>query len=119
MYLIVFCIFLSLSLILIALGLFRPEHSELSLVGFAFMFLLSFIIISGTLTNVTGTNTTSNFSYSVVGNYTLLTSSFENVENIYTPITLDNSHNFGYYLAIASIVGFIGTLIGLRGGFKN
>lgn len=49
-----FVVLLSLSLILIAIGLFRPEHTELALVGFVFLFLLSLVLIVGDLQYKTG-----------------------------------------------------------------
>ena len=30
-----------------------------------------------------------------------------------------NTHRFGLYLAIASVIGFVGVLIGLKGGWRN
>ena len=107
MDLILFVIFLSLSIILIALGLFAREHTELSIVGFVFLFLLAMILINQTLVYKIGTDTNS----TVTGNLTT-----ETTRDIYVPITADSStaHHFGYYLAVASIIGFVGGLIGLK-----
>jgi hypothetical protein len=49
--------------VLIALGLFRPEHTELSLVGFVFLFLLGIVILNGQLVYKIGTSTNSSFDY--------------------------------------------------------
>jgi hypothetical protein len=120
-----FGVFLGLSLILIALGLFRSEHTELSLVGFVFLFLLAMVVLNNQITYVIGTNTTSTFDYTynyAGSNLTLLTSSFEENNDIYGPINLGGnlSHTVGYWLAIASVIGFIGVILGLRKseGFK-
>lgn len=119
MDLILFGVFTAISFILIALGLFRIEHTELSLIGFVFLFLLSMVILNGQITYKIGTNTSSNFTYTPNAsgtNITLLTSSFEEVTDIYGPITLGGalSHSLGYWLAIASIIGFIACILGLK-----
>jgi hypothetical protein len=116
MDLILFAFFLIITFILITLGLFRPEHTELCIVGFIFLFLLSLTLLGNGLTHVTGTNTTSTFNYSIVGNNTLLTNSFEEVQNNYTTVSLENnlSHFIGYWLMIVAIIGFAGSLMGLR-----
>ena len=116
-----FVILLVLSLFLILLGLYRTEHTEFSLIGFLFLFLLSILILHQDVTYKIGYNTTSNFNYSYVGNDTVLTSSFETISDIYGPLDLDNtmSHYIGYYLAIASVLGFAAMLYGFKfGGFK-
>ena len=112
MELIIFVVFLVLSLILIALGLFIPEHSELSLIGFFFLFLLAMLILFGTITHKTGTQNNVTCEYAD-GN---LTGSIEEVTDIYTPITMDGtlSHSFGYWLALISVVGFIGVIVALK-----
>ena len=107
-------IFLVLSLLLIALGLYRPEHSELSLVGFFFLFLLSLIVIGGDIQYKVGINETY-----VYDNITL---DYITSRDLYA--TWDGeavysyggtlSHLIGYYMAVASAVGFIGVLVSLR-----
>lgn len=116
MFLTVYVVFLALSFVLVGLGLFRPEHTELSLIGFVFLFMLSFVLLTGNITIANGTNTSSQFNYTTNGNLTLLTSSFESVENLYTPISLEGSlaHIIGYWLAVGSFLGFLGILLGLR-----
>jgi len=32
---------------------------------------------------------------------------------------LFNTHRFGYFLAVASAIGFIGTLVSIKGGWKK
>lgn len=105
-----------LSLIIIALGLFNPEHTELSLIGFVFLFLLSLVIMNNNLTQLTGTETNSTFSYSTVSNFTLLSSSNELVANIYTPVDWNgiSAHLISYWLAISSVIGFIAVILSLK-----
>ena len=107
-----FLFFIGLSLALIALGLFRSEHTELTLIGFVFLFLLSLVILFSNITYKVGEQTNTSFFYTVNAtiNYTV-----ENKVDIYTPFTDTNTHNFGYWLAVLSVVGFIGSLLGLRG----
>lgn len=116
MDLILFGVFLVLGLVLITLGLFRPEHMELSLIGFLLLFLLAIIILNNQITYKTGTFTLSNFSYTSENNLTLLTNSSESVVDIYTETTLGGylSHVVGYYLALGAIIGFIGVIVAYR-----
>jgi len=122
MDLILFGVFMAIAFILIGYGLRFPEHTELSLIGFVFLFLLSMLIINNQLTFIIGTNTTSTFTYGAVGNNTFLTNSFEENLNIYGETSMGGalSHTLGYWLAVGSIIGFIGVLLGLKnsGGFK-
>lgn len=118
MELILFVIFLVLSFILIALGLFKSEHSELSLIGFLFLFLLSLIIITNSVSYQVGTQTNVSYFYQAVHepdthiiNYTTETST-----DVYVTSPDNNSftHTVGYWLAIVSVVGFIGVIVSLR-----
>lgn len=118
MDIVLFCVFIVISFTLIALGLFRTEHTELALIGFVFLFLISLNILNNTIEYKVGTNTSSTFNYTYVpvANGTLLTSSFESVTDIYDTVTLGGSlsHTLGYWLAVGSIIGFIGVILGLR-----
>jgi len=120
MDLVLFSIFVVIAFTLITLGLSHPEHTEMALIGLVFLFLLSMVILNNSITFKVGTNTTSNFtySYSPIANGTLLTSSFESVTDLYDTVTLGDSlsHTLGYWLAVGSIIGFIGVLLGLRKG---
>lgn len=114
MDLILFSVFLALSLALVALGLFRgQEHTELALVGFVFLFLLAMLIIAGDIQYKTGEQTNTTYTY----NNSTLTFTQENKIDVYGAFTASGafSHTFGYWMAIASIVGFIAVLVGLRG----
>lgn len=114
MELTLFCVFLALSLILIILGLTRTEHSELSLIGFVFLFLLSFTLIGQDLNYQTGETTNINYTY----DNTTLISELRITNYTYTSFDDDtgmfNTHRSGYWLAIAAAVGFIGVLLGIR-----
>lgn len=117
MILTLFCVFLVLSLVLITLGLKFTEHTELALIGFLFLFLLSLVILNENIVYEIGENVSSTFTYTGVGNNTLLTSSFETYTSNYEPITFDGgitSHLVGYWLALISILGFIGVILGIR-----
>ena len=114
MILTLFLVFLALALILITLGLFRTEHSELSLIGFVFLFLLSFIILNSNITYKIGTETNMTYSYNLLnGTYYVNATNELNIDK-YTNFSDSNTHNFGYWLVIASFIGFLGVLLGLR-----
>lgn len=103
---------------LIALGLYRLEHTELSLVGFIFLFLLSMVVIGDNLTYQTGETTNITNTHAVVNGSVVLTFSSE-VTTYDTSIYQDTSgffttHNFGYLLAVLSIIGMIGSLISIK-----
>jgi hypothetical protein len=109
-----FIIFFILSLIIIFLGFYRTEHSELALVGFVFLFLLSFLIIGNDIQYKTGVNTTTLYTY----DNATLNSTTEVSTDMYSPFTATSgfSHSFGYWLAVASIIGFVGVIVGLGRG---
>ena len=133
MILSLFIVFLLFTLIIIAIGLFRPDHTEISLIGFLFLFLLSIVILNGEIQYKTGQN----YTYSCLccnGEETQRTgeASYCDGENATLVVTqtIDNyatwesggtfSHIVGYWLSVASIVGFIGVILSLRHsrGFK-
>ena len=135
MELILFIVFLSLSLLLVTLGLIKSEHSELALVGFGFLFIMSLIIINGDIQYKTGTKevyvygnnyTGYHWDY-VVGNPSIndVNLFHSNQTNIYSSmqdISIAGGfffHLVGYWLAISSVVGFIGVLASLKGGIKK
>jgi hypothetical protein len=114
MDLFLFCVFLALSVILIAMGLFRPEHAELSLVGFVFLFLLALLIIGQDIQYKVGSETNVTYNYGV-DNVTVQNTTEVSVDH-YDTFTAGGSlsHTFGYWLAIASLIGFIGVILSLR-----
>jgi len=120
-----FIIFLALSLILIALGLIVSEHTELALIGFVFLFLLSMLMINSDIQYKVGTET--NITNTLDATNTSILSSQIITRDSYATFTADTtlswlgrtlSHVIGYWLAIASIVGFAGVLMGYRKGAK-
>lgn len=100
---------LCIGLILVIIGLIKPNESAQALIGFFFLFLLSFPLMSGEVEYKTGENTTTTYAY-VSGN---LTSTEEVLKHSYTPFNDNLSRRFGLYLAIASAVGFAGVLYGI------
>lgn len=135
MYLVLFLIFLALCLALISIGIFRPEHTEFAIVGFAFMFILSFTMIQGDVQYKVGVNETNNYAClccedgSVIGepirgepssgctneNATLSIVSVEKVD-VYETFDAGGplSHFVGYWMAVLSFVGFVITIVGLK-----
>ena len=115
MILILFGVFVIFSLIFIALGLFFSEHTELSLIGFVFLFLLSFTVINNNLQYQTGQTKEINYTYNAD---TSLNATHEVVNNTYISFndttSKFNTHIFGYWLALASFIGFVGIILGLR-----
>lgn len=109
MYLVLFLVFLGLSLALITLGLFRPEHTEFSLVGFAFLFILSFVFISGDVQYQVGVNETN--TYGLVNGSYVITS----VQHVDVYETFESggllSHFVGYWLAVMAFAGFVIVLV--------
>jgi len=120
--------FVGISLVLIILGFWRSEHSELPLVGFFFLFLLSFVVMGNNLEYETGYSEFyvygDNYDYYHYDDYngttkeddlnlfhlnhTLQYSSYNDTTGVF------NTHLFGYFMAVVSAVGFAGTLFGLR-----
>jgi len=97
------------SLVLIIIGLTKPTESAQALIGFFFLFLLSFQILNGTLTYESGAVISHSYLYSNAS----LTSSQETVTYSYVPF---QDHTFGYYLAIGSAIGFFGVIFSLGRG---
>lgn len=110
MILTLYGVLVSISLILIYIGLNRPSESAQALVGFFLLFLLSLIIINGTLEYETGAQI--NTTYTYTGD--TVTDTSQTVSNQYAYFSDTTSHRVGYYLAIASAIGFIGVFFSLR-----
>ena len=105
-------------MVFVALGLYRLEHTELSLVGFVFLFLLSMVVIGDNLTYQTGETTNITNTHAVVNGTTVLTFSSEVTTYDYS-IYQDTSgffttHNFGYLMAVLSIIGAIGSFVSIK-----
>lgn len=126
-----YVVFLVISLVTIFLGFYRSEHSEFSLIGFMFLFLLSMVMIQGNIQYKIGE--TYNYSCLCCGEY--LNEREDLIYGAHVCEVTDNSsiymtsktdvygdftaggvlsHLVGYYLAVASSLGFAVTLISLR-----
>jgi hypothetical protein len=99
---------------MISLGLFRPEHSELALIGFVFLFVLSFVVLNTDLQHVTGVSTVYTYN-GVVPTQISNTIETDVYSNIPAGVLY---HTLGYWLIISSVIGFIGVLISLPRVFK-
>lgn len=115
----IFGVFALISLVLIVLGFIKEHHSEQALIGFVFLFLLSMEILGGSIQYETGTNSTSYAVYEAINDTANRTMVYSNDVIDYGTFNDSLSHRLGYYLAIASIIGFIGVVISLRRGMKE
>jgi len=111
MILSLFVVLIGIALILIIIGLVKHTESAQAIIGFAFLFLLSFIVMGGNLQYEVGVNVTSNYVYDVNG--TLIDTN-QQIDNIYDNFDDSTSFKMGLYLAVLSVVGFSGTLWGLK-----
>lgn len=107
MLLTLWAVLVALALCLIVLGLSKPEESAQALIGFLFLFLLSFSIINTDLEYKTGEFVSTNYTYSA-GNLSTTSQSITYAYDSY------GSHTIGFYLALGSGVGFILVIFGLR-----
>lgn len=112
MELYLFLAFLFVGLILVGLGLFFSEHTELAIIGFGFIFILSGLLLSGSVTQKTGEVTNVTCIYDA-GN---LTGGIEQTDFIYDNITWDGTLNksLGFWLGVLGVIGFVGVMIALR-----
>jgi len=116
MILILYVTLLALSLVLVVIGLTRSHESAQALLGFFFIFLLSFYIINGKVEYSNGANTTTEYHYSPT---TELNNTVEITRTNYTTYSDSYTHYIGVYLALAAAVGFAGVLFGLRRSNPN
>jgi hypothetical protein len=107
---------MTIAFLLVTLGFYRPEHTELPLIGFVFIFLLSLLLINNSIEYKTGQIIETNFTYTPIGGIYYVNTSSESTIDVYTTINSPSSlsHTLGYWLAICSVVGFIGVLVSLR-----
>lgn len=97
------------SFILVGIGLWRTEHSELSIIGFFFLFLLSFTILNSQLEIKTGETVTTTYTYDV-DNSTLLS----DVAVKQYDYEEYGSHMLGFWIIVGSILGVIILLVSLK-----
>ncbi len=117
MDLVLLVVFLILSFVLITLGLFKLEHTELALIGFVFLFLLSFSFLNSDITYKIGEDINTTYIYAGAN----LNTTLEFQRDVYDTYTagVDFSHSVGYWLAIISVLGFIGCFMGMPSFFKR
>jgi len=98
-----------ISIVLIGIGvIFIKEWSGVAIIGFTFLFLLSFIILQGNLEIQTGSNITSSYNYSLDGS---VDSTFQSNIYVYDYWDDSNSHIIGYFLAIISGIGTFSSIL--------
>lgn len=111
MILTLFGFIMIVALVMITIGLAKPSESAQALIGFSFLFILAIIIIGGNVQYKVGDEINSTYNYDsqnrVSGSTQITQERYENFND-------DTSHQIGYYLAIASSVGFAGVLYSLR-----
>ena len=107
MILILFGFLVAVCLTLIVIGLAKPQESAQALIGFFLLFLLSLIIVQGDLEYENGAVTNTSLTYNANGE---VTETDQTITYSYSNFDDETSHKVGYYLAIASAVGFIGVL---------
>lgn len=106
-----------LALVLVVIGLTRPLESAQALVGFVFLFLLATgVLMPGNLELEKGALTNTTYTYD---SFERVNFTQQNIAYSYESFNDSSSRQFGMYLAIASVVGFIGVLVSLRRTNKN
>lgn len=105
-----FCVLMLVALVMVAIGLSKPSESAQGLIGFFFLFLLGLTLLNGSLELKTGEITQTNYTYTG-GN---LSQTNEVTIYQYSNYNTGFFSNFGFYLCIASAVGFAGVLFGLK-----
>lgn len=109
---------MAIALILIIIGLARPTESAQALIGFGFLFLLSFVVLGNNLEYQIGEQKIITYSYdnitlsNTTETNTFLYTAYDDTTGIF------NTHRFGYFLAIASVIGFTGVLVSTKWRFE-
>jgi len=102
---------IGIALILIIIGLFKPQESAMALVGFTFLFFLSFTLMLGNLEYEVGANINTSLTYNVDGK---VTNTDQTVNYEYESFNAGNSRQMGFYLIIVSVVGFTSVIMALK-----
>ena len=113
MILTLFLSFIFISLVMITIGLAKPSESAQALIGFFFLFLLAMTIIGGDLEYSVGENTNTSYSYMNDTSLQINTTTEYKAYN-YNNFDDTTSRRIGYYLTVASAVGFAGVLFSLK-----
>ena len=102
-----FIVLLGLGLTAVLAGLRFPEHSELSIIGFTILFLVSLSLLNDTLLMKSGEVITKNYANAS------LTS--ESVSYVYSTSGSPMTKTIGWILAASSAIGFAITLFNIGG----
>jgi hypothetical protein len=102
-----FVVLIGIALMFIVIGYVKPDESAMALVGFLFLFLLSFVILNNQL------------EYEVGANVTQTSNTTTSINTNYAAYSGSNAHTMGYYMVVVSVVGFVGVLLGLRSAWKK
>lgn len=126
MYLYVYFMFMALSLVLVLLAFYRSEHAEMGIAGFTFLFILSFVFLSGDIQFKTGVNETNTYKClccdALEG---VVECTSENASLVITNVAKVDvyetwnaggtiSHTVGYLLAVISVIGLIGIFLSIK-----
>lgn len=103
----IYIFMVSLCLIFITIGIFRPSESIFSIIGFALLFLFSFTLLNGHLEYESGSYVNTSLGYDATGN---VNSTYQAISYKYDEWDGQESRDIGFWLAILSAVGFIGML---------
>lgn len=122
MILTIFITLISICFILIFLSFYDDNHAELGIAGFIFLFLLSMTLIGNNLEVPHSTNATTSYEYynaTEPYNATPIllyerTSTLTTYEKYEDETGFLTTHRLGYFLAVASIAGFVGVITSLR-----
>jgi len=99
-----------ISLILVVIGLLKPDQTAQAIIGFFFLFLLALPMLQGSVQVEEGINQTTNFSYDSNGS---ITASSQSLDYSYDYWDDSTSHNIGFWMAVGSSIGFFGVLFSL------
>jgi hypothetical protein len=112
-----FLVILGTSLALITLGFIVKDHTEITLIGFVLMFLISMSVMVSGLTYKVGENVTISYEYAneSIGqiNKTVIESSDTYAND---PANTGINRSFGFFMTILSVVGFSAVFYSMRKG---
>lgn len=113
-----FALFVIIALVMIIIGLSRPSESAQAVIGFFFLFILSFVLINGNITYKVGSQTNSTIlEYTSYINESITLSNSTSIINQadqYQSYNDSSTHNLGYWLAIASAIGMFGVFYSIK-----
>lgn len=105
-----------IALVLIVIGLSKPHESAQAIVGFVFLFFLAIVLLQGNLEVEVGAQTNTTYGYDNVDRINFTS---QDISYKYEEFDDNTSRQMGIYMAIASIVGVVAVLVGLRRTRKN